>query len=92
MTILTTLTTLTMLTDLKNYQVDECRIRIYYFVLFFLFCFGNWDRTPLYRVGGQGKSNQEACLETNSDNKQKQLRFDQDMSSVSDEVIQGAGG
>ena len=71
--------------DHLDHFVEKCRIRIYYFVLSFLFCFGNWERTPLYRVGGQGKSNQEACLETNSDNKQKQLRFDQDMSSVSDE-------
>ena len=54
-------------------------------VLFVLF----WKlgQDPLYRVGGQGKSNQEACLETNSDNKQKQLRFDHVMSSVSDEEI-----
>ena len=86
------MTTLTILTNLKNEQVDKRRIRIYYFVLFFLFLFWKLGQDPLYRVGGQGKSNQDACLETNSDNKQKQLRFDQDMSSISDEVIQGAGG
>ena len=58
----------------------------------FLFLFWKLGQDPLYRVGGQGKSNQDACLGTNSDNKQKQLRFDQDMSGVSDEEIQRAGG
>ena len=38
-----TLTNLTILTDQKNYQDDECRIRIDYFVMFALVLLSTWS-------------------------------------------------